>query len=509
MSDGTGKAEELNLGTLENDYSVVGEVRGPGERRTFLANRRSNGDEVLLAVFSSTGPADNNALSHFAADTKLLAGLRHPGVIRPIEGRWIGTGAFAVVSERPKGTTLRQSLATGERFSSAHIASLLQDVNGILAWAREQGIVHRGVSLDSVYLEPLSDRLLLSLLPTPISADRVPDALADSVMIGKLAFALLAGRPLDDAEWKMNLVSFRPDLAAAVIDAVERMRSAPGDVVHPEVADFLSTIAASNVLKQAEVELENQRAEYAEVLRLHRENAEAERNACERRAAELEEKLAVERHQFALEVESERAELSSERAQLLAEREQLAYELGRLQQRRASDQRLPMEPESVADLGWPDVDRRARRGRWFGPALITAGLLAAALAVHFTLPGRNTPSVVAVGADTVIPTPPRVENSRLPKGGFLSQTAAGTVSPQLGGAQPAGADSAPAAPALAPAVVNVGRDTVRDTRRDTVVRIDTAAQRARRARRDSLLRRDSTLRRDSLGFLRPDTLPRQ
>ncbi|MEO9036564.1 MAG: hypothetical protein ABI442_13715 [Gemmatimonadaceae bacterium] len=516
MGEGGINSNELNLGTLDADYAIVGEVLGDSGRRTFLASRRSDGAEAWITVFASHGADDNNALSHFAADTKLLSAVRHPGVLRPIDGRWIGTNAFAVISDRPRGVTLRQSLASGERVSSPRVASILQELNGLLAWAREQGVVHRGVSLDAVFVEPMTERLQVTLLPTPISVDRVPDATADASTIGKLSWSLLAGRVLDSTDSKESLAALRPDLAQRVVDAVDNMRSAPGDVVHPDVGDFIATIAAADVLKVAELELEKQREEFAEMLRVHRETAAAELATCERRATELQERLAADRRTFEQEIERDRAALASDRAQLTAERAQLAYEVGSHQQRRASDQRGFGSPEASNGLVWPDVDRRAHPGRFLVPVLVTAALIVAAFMVRSAQLPRTSPSVVAVGTDTVVPTPPKVDVKRLPRGGFLSQatgtspgasqTAAGSVSPTL-----VASVAAPAIPASPDSVMRLAaqRDSLARAaaRRDSLARIDTAAlRRARIARRDSLIRRDSSVLRDSLGFLRPDTL---
>ena len=371
MSDETVTSNEMNFGTFDDDYAIVGEVRGTAGRRTFLATRRSDGAEVLLTVLGAAEFGDNNALSHFASDTKILSGARHRGVLQPLDGRWIGSTAFAVVTERPHGATVRQAVAAGERFTNPHIATLLQDVNAVLVWAREQGIVHRGVLLDSIYIEPMSGRIQLSMMPTPIPPDGVPDSLADSQTIGKLALALLSGRTEEKGETLPPLAELRPDLAARVVADVERMRSAPGEVVHPDVLDFIATIATADVLKASEVELERQRAEYAELLRVHQETAEAERNACERRAVELQEQLEEERREFERQVAEQQKVLESDRAQLTAEQAQLAYELGALEKRRASDTPVVPPPPDPNVLTWPDVDRRARARRLVGPMLVT------------------------------------------------------------------------------------------------------------------------------------------
>ena len=96
-----------DLTALENDYEIVGEVRGPGGVRAYTATRKDAGvkrrdDEsgVLISVVTNPDGDEGNALSHLAADTKLLAGMTHRRLLPVIEGRWVGTDAFAVVTQR-------------------------------------------------------------------------------------------------------------------------------------------------------------------------------------------------------------------------------------------------------------------------------------------------------------------------------------------------------------------------------------------------------------------------
>jgi len=96
-----------DLKALENDYDIVGEVRGPGGVRAYTATRKDEsgkrrGDQsnVLISIVTTPEGDEGNALSHLAADTKLLAGMTHRRLLPVLDGKWVGTDAFAVITER-------------------------------------------------------------------------------------------------------------------------------------------------------------------------------------------------------------------------------------------------------------------------------------------------------------------------------------------------------------------------------------------------------------------------
>ena len=149
-----------DLTAFENDYDVVGEVRGPGGVRAYTATRKDEGAKrredqsgVMISVITTPEGDEGNALSHLAADTKLLAGMTHRRLIPVVEGRWVGSDAFAVVTQRTTDPSLAQKLATGETFTTPRVAAILREVNGLLEWAREHKVVHRNVTADRIFLE--------------------------------------------------------------------------------------------------------------------------------------------------------------------------------------------------------------------------------------------------------------------------------------------------------------------------------------------------------------------
>ena len=127
-------------------------------------------------------------------------------------------------------------------------------MKAVLDWARAGGIVHRGVSPDSIVIEQDTNRLLVTLTPTPIPLAGLPSEVADARTLGALAWSLFTGRRFVDDDTRPPLGELCPNLAARVVDATERiLRARAGDRA-PDAAAFIGVVAVGDVLKQAEVE---------------------------------------------------------------------------------------------------------------------------------------------------------------------------------------------------------------------------------------------------------------
>ena len=158
------------------------------------------------------------------------------------------------MAERIKGDTLQERLDRGDRPANAEIATILNDVKAVLDWAREGGIVHRGVTPDSIVIENDTNRLLVSLGLTRIPLGGLPDEVADTHTIAALAWSMFTGRRFVEGEERPPLAELCPHLAARVVDATERILQArPGERV-PDASAFIGIVAVGDVLKQAEVE---------------------------------------------------------------------------------------------------------------------------------------------------------------------------------------------------------------------------------------------------------------
>lgn len=342
MSEGTAAPDFRGL---ENDYEISGELRGSDSARHYIGRSKAgSAGDVLITVVNAPNGGENNALSHFAADAQILASNTHPTISRVRDGRWIGKDSFALVSDRIYGETLDEQLERGERFSNPKVALALQDVSGALDWARESGVVHRGVTPDSVFFDRGSNGVRITFSPTPIPITGVPDACADARTIGMLGWAFLTGKPYAKGETR-SLGEVAPNLATRVIDATDKLIRCKDHEDAPDVGTYLGILAAGDVLKQAEVELAAQKEEYDEEHAKALQACEVRREETEQHAAEQAAILAGEREEFQRMMADERAAFEAERKQLEALLEERKERLGAVraeldQQRTELERRL-------------------------------------------------------------------------------------------------------------------------------------------------------------------------
>ncbi|MEO6877434.1 MAG: hypothetical protein ABI205_03065, partial [Gemmatimonadaceae bacterium] len=331
-----------NLKVLEDDYEILGELRSGDRVGTYLGKRRADGADVIITVVKAPTDDANNALNLFAADTQLLSSLSHPQIPQVIEGKWVGKDQFAVVSRRYQTETLDELLARHETYSPPRIAMILGEVDSVLEWARTNGVVHRGITPDTLQFETGTSRVLVTLEPTPVPMESVPDAGADAKTIGTLAWAMLTGQRYAEGQ---PLTDLRPDLAKRVTDDTEAMVRSKSGAGAPDVPTYLAVVAAADALRAGELEIAEMQAEMLEARRNELETFAAEQQAYALRNKELEEQLANERQEFERKMADEQAQLaavksdfadlkSKEEGQLAAERMQFEHERSELERDR-------------------------------------------------------------------------------------------------------------------------------------------------------------------------------
>jgi hypothetical protein len=205
-----------DLGGLEPDYQIQTELRHSRRSRTFLARHLGLNRDVTIQVLGTPGNSNDNSLTLFASDARTLSVIRHPNVVPVLEARWLAGGAFAVVRPRVRGMVIDEIVATEGPLAASRVAAALGQVTSAVAWARDNGIVHRGLSGDSVRFQQGSGRVLVEMDFVPLGpGGGVPDAYDDARTIGQLAFEMLAGRRVNDATG-VPLAELRPDLPSRV-----------------------------------------------------------------------------------------------------------------------------------------------------------------------------------------------------------------------------------------------------------------------------------------------------
>ena len=365
-----------DLSPLAADYDIVGQLDDAASAayaRTYIATRKGDSAKrrddptgVLITVVTTPEGDEANALSHLAADAKLLARTPHRRLLPVVEGRWLGDDAFAVITQRTSDPSVLQLLASGQTFTNPRVAAILRDVNGLLEWAREQKIVHRTVAPSRIFLEPKTDRVRVSFAIAPIQRLHRLDAQDDAKTIARLAMALLTGGEGLRAGGR-SLAELRPDLPERLSDAAATLLDEKQSDTDPDVPGFLALIGMADPVAAGEAERERIRAEILEEQRVEREKIVSERSAFEQQMsderASFERAMAEERASFDRTMADQRAKLDAERLELetavmrerdelkgalMAERTQIAATRAELE-RTVAEQRAELEQSAASD----------------------------------------------------------------------------------------------------------------------------------------------------------------
>lgn len=109
-----------------------------------------DGRDVAIKVFPSNASSDPGRLQRFEQDARAAAALNHPNILAVYEVG-VDQGAPFIVSELLEGQTLRERLKSGPIPVRAALDYAVQIAHGLAA-AHEQGLVHRGLKPDNVFV---------------------------------------------------------------------------------------------------------------------------------------------------------------------------------------------------------------------------------------------------------------------------------------------------------------------------------------------------------------------
>lgn len=370
-----------DLSALEDTYRIVGELSARDNIRSYLATRTADGLDVLVIVEDAPAGDAGNALTHFAADTNLLQAQSHRNLIPIHDGRWLGENRYALVTDRCAAPTLATLVARNESWSYPRIATILHEVNGLLEWARKQKVVHRTLTLDTIHVEPDTDRVLASFIAQPLSKRGGPGADGDAHTIASLAWTMITrGRALP-ASPEDSIGIVRPELPARVVQATDALLHGQrvGDTEPPAVLDYIALLAMTQPLMEGDVAAAELQAVIHQEQVLEREawaakeseylaRMEDQDRAIQAERIEMEETIRTERATMEETLATERAameetlrtERESMERTLLAEREELTDTLATERQTLA-DERAELERQVAAERAQMEAQLASER----------------------------------------------------------------------------------------------------------------------------------------------------
>ena len=208
-----------DLRSLESEYELVRELGQGGMAAVYLARHRASDRVVAIKAIRARYLDDPDAIKRFAREARTVAGLDHPNIVRTEAIRQIDDRAVAIIMEHIPGGTVRDRLREFGSLGAEDAEWILRDVANALGYAHRQGIVHRDVKPENIFLDATRRRALLSdfgiarnidtesgitllgaalgtpqyMSPEQIDGENV-DGRSDIYSLGVLGWELLTGR---------------------------------------------------------------------------------------------------------------------------------------------------------------------------------------------------------------------------------------------------------------------------------------------------------------------------
>ncbi|HEY6948162.1 MAG TPA: serine/threonine-protein kinase, partial [Gemmatimonadales bacterium] len=133
---------------LAGSYRLLRELGGGGMSRVYLAEETALGRQVVIKVLPPELAAGIN-VERFRREIQLAAKLQHPHVVPLLATGRAGDLLFYTMPFI-EGESLRAKLTREGELPVADAVRLLRDVVDALAYAHEQGVLHRDIKPDNV-----------------------------------------------------------------------------------------------------------------------------------------------------------------------------------------------------------------------------------------------------------------------------------------------------------------------------------------------------------------------
>jgi serine/threonine protein kinase len=232
-------SESLRLrlqAALGDAYILERELSGGGMSRVFLGRDVMLGRQVVLKVLPPEAATQEPA-ARFRREAMLVARLQHPHIL-PVFGVGVVDDIQYFTMPYVEGGSLRAHLEQHRHLPVVDARRVLSEIGDALACAHRQGIVHRDVKPENIFLERRTGRTLLADFGVALALGEPEGVTQSGTTVGTPAYMSpeqVDGRPLNGLSdiYSLGLVGWemvtgqRPWSGDSVYDVMYKQKHEP------------------------------------------------------------------------------------------------------------------------------------------------------------------------------------------------------------------------------------------------------------------------------------------
>ncbi len=145
-----GSANEM-IGQTVGSYVITSLLGEGGMGKVYLARHSLIGRKAALKILNPEIAADGEAVSRFFNEARLVNDIRHPNIVEITDFGQFST-FYCIVMELLEGETLAARLGRTRTLDEATTLRIFRQVTSALGAAHDQGMVHRDVKPENIFL---------------------------------------------------------------------------------------------------------------------------------------------------------------------------------------------------------------------------------------------------------------------------------------------------------------------------------------------------------------------